>query len=103
MSLEGCHAYLPQVQIDADSSKRLQLLRWHGEVGLDLTSAVESSLKGFMLTHGHEVAPGAPSPAIRHVMCWALRSAQVAGRCPGSRHMPGDLGWVHMTVHARAD
>ena len=40
--------YLPQVQPVADSSMRLDLLRWHGEVGLKGTSAVKSSLKGFM-------------------------------------------------------
>ena len=38
VSLEGSHAHLPQMQLDADSSKRLQLLRWHGGVGLEGTS-----------------------------------------------------------------
>ena len=46
--LEGCDVYLPQVQLVADSSIRLSLLRWHGEVGLKGNSAVKSSLKGFM-------------------------------------------------------
>ena len=92
VSLEGNHAYLPQVQLVANSSKRLQLLCWHSEVGLDMTSAVESSLKGFMLTHGHEVSPGPPSPAIRHVMCRACARPMWPAGAQVSRHMPDDLG-----------
>ena len=88
--LGGCDVHLPQVQLVADS-KRLQLLRWLGEVGLNGASAVESSFKGFTLTHGHEVSP---SPAERrHVP--GMRSAQ--GQVPAGAWVAsicrGDMGW----------